>query len=770
MIKCHEFGIQACGDIHADIMAIGMAPAKDEIENGRPFAGKSGKLLDALLAAAKITRESVYTTNLICWRTMDGKHNRDPYPQEIAACADRLALEINTIKPKLIVGLGDLVAKQFIDIRPFTRSALHRIKVYGHECWFMYTYHPAAALYESDKEKSDLKDDYHIINVIANDFLKLRDVVDLPPFPVPNFRVASFVEAQQLLDSLSTTGELANIDVETGHDEEDADDIFAHIGCLSITPLNHPDKSIIITEEVLKQLVFHENIRWITHYGLSDKQLLKNYGINITIHEDTCLMDFNVNENRLHRVKLCGHEYIGAPFYEDLMKPYKKNFLAAPPPVLHLYNTYDTVVSNGVFNYLRPKQDEEGTRHVYEKILIPAANVFADIQHRGIRVSKDNMKKLLVLWYNEVQELNKELDEMTDGINCNSPKQLAEYLTKQLGHWPGWPSTDKFAMRYLMDKHPLPAKLTRKKKLDKAINTYLIGFYDDIKEDGLLHPVILIHGAGTGRPSYINPPAQTMPGPNSREGGDEFGQIRSLFIPMDDDHILCEADYKSGEFYTAAAHSEDQNMLDDLVNTDFHLNTATILFEKPPEFITGSERSTGKTWNFRMFYALDAYGAASYFNKPIEVAKEWHKLFFDRYANFAAWRVNQKRRIQTEGFVDTFHGRKRHFPLIISYKQLKRAWRQAINDPIQADCVDNTLLSAIELHPILREYDSYILLEGHDALLFDLNKKYLDITIPIIKEVMEKSKHERMPRIPVDVKIGDNWYDMHEYKGELITA
>lgn len=759
MIDCHSYGIKGYGSLTADIMIIGMAPAEKEMLGKKPFAGPSGKLLDSLLAANNISREDVYTTNLTCWRTMDGTRNRDPDASEIAACAPRLLKEILTIKPKLILGLGDLVAEQFITTRSFSRSALHRISIAGHECWFTFTYHPAAAL----REGSEGKDKYIITNTLCNDFLKLADVVNTPIFNKPNYTVASLEVGQALLDWLSESQVLANIDVETGADEDAIDNTNSKIGCLSITPLDHEDKSIVIKEEIIRSLRWHEDIRWITHYGLFDVQVLANYGVKIVISEDTCLMDYNVNENRLHRVKNCGHEFVGAPFYEDAMKPYKKNYLAAPASTLELYNTYDTVTGNRVFNYLRKKQ-EPGPRNVYEKILIPAANVFAEIQHRGINISKDNMRTLLRLWYPELQALTAELEEMTGGINLNSNPQLSRFVYGTL-RMPGGPSVDKTDIARLRDKHPFFNKLERWRKLTKMIGTYIVGIYDDIKEDGLLHPVILLHGAATGRPSYVNPPSQTLPGPNSREGGEEFGEIRSIFVPMDADHILCEADYQRGEFYTAAAHSNDTNMLTDLRTTDFHANSASILFNLPIDQLTGPQRSTGKTWNFRMFYALDHFGAAQHFNVHPEIAKEWHENFYKhKYYKFAEWRIEQKEKIKRDGQVETFNGRIRHFPLILSYKMLKRCWRQAINDPIQADLVDDTLLSAIELHYFLKEFDSYILLEGHDSILFDLHRGYLQTTIPVIQEVMSKSKHERMPVIPVDIKTGDDWTNLKEYK------
>lgn len=763
MIKCHEYGITAYGSQSADIMFIGMAPARDEIANKKPFAGPSGKLLDSLLESRYISREDVYTTNLICWRTIDGKRNRDPYPSEIAACRPRLEQEIQEVKPKLIVGLGDLVAQQFIQKRAYSRGALTKITVGSHSCWFMHTYHPAAAL----REGEELKDKYLIIDALCADFARLPNAAFREEFPIPNYKIADWDLAAEVLQHLHNGSELAALDVETGQIDKEVGDTFARILCMGISCKHY---TIVIPEDIIKDLVWYEDIKWLTHFGIYDKQVMATYGINITIHEDTGLLDYNTNENKLHKLKPLSHEELGTPFYEDLVKGYK-NFADVPKPKLYLYNAYDTTATRDLLPVLIKRQVEEGTRGVYEKILIPASNTFADIQRRGIRVSKDNIKRLLIQWHTELKAINQELDEMTGGINLASHKQLSEYVYRTL-RMPGGPSVDKTELRRLAGRHPFFDKLPRQRKLTKMVNTYLIGIYDDIKEDDLLHPIILIHGAGTGRPSYKNPPAQTLPGPNSREGGEEFGDVRSIFIPWDDDHILCEADYQSGEYYTAAAHSEDDALLADLqTGISPHLMTAAVLFNKPIEAITGQERSTGKTWNFRMFYALDAFGAAQYFNVPLELAKEWFDNFYkNKYHKFASWRVGQKRMIQEEGFVTTFHGRKRHFPLIIGMKQLKRYWRMAINDPIQADCVDNTLLSAIELHPILAEFDSYILMEGHDALLFDLNKKYVHQTMPIIKEVMERSKHERMPRIPIDLKLGYNWTDMHPYELGVLNA
>ena len=746
---CHAHGIQGYGSLNAKVLICGIAPARDEMKTKKPFTGASGKLLNSLLQACGFEREDVYTSNLVCWRTMEANNrtNRDPYPKEIASCASRLDQEIKTIKPKLIVGLGDLVAQQFIPKRTYSRGALHWLDKYN--CYFMHTYHPAAALYES----SDTKDDYKICNALASDFSRISDAVNLPRFEEPKYTIADHETGQGLLNSLA--GHYAALDVETGKDDDDVSITDINILCLSISSAFG---NYIFPGHLIDELEWPDNIKWIMHNGLYDAQVMLNKGIRLIIAEDTMLMHYSINENELHGLKSLSHAYLGAPFYEDKIKPYYKQGLQhAPVQTLYQYNTYDSYCTLRLFDLFLGLQDEEDVRGFYAKILIPSVNVFVEIQHRGMRISTDAMRELLRLWYPELEALNKELDVESGGINLASPKQLSNYLYNVL-KLPGGPSTDKIALKALEDKHPFPAKLQRQRRLTRMVNQYLVGIYHEMQKNNLIHSVIKLHGTVTGRPSYTNPPSQTIPGPNSI--GNEFGRIKEIFVPWDADHTLCEADYTKAEIYVASAHAQDEQLLHDLDNTDFHRRAAALIFNKDDDDVTGPERTDGKRWNFGIFYGMDENGAAYRFGISKAVAKEWIRVFFNYYHKFAAWRLEQKRKIQQLGEVVSFHGRKRRFPLILSYKMLQRAWRQAINDPIQADSVDNLLLSLIELHYKLKQYDSYILLEVHDSIIFDLNRKHLDITISLIAETMTKSKHPQMPRIPVEIKLGESWGNM----------
>jgi uracil-DNA glycosylase len=96
------FGV---GDPNANLMVIGEGPGEDEDRTGEPFVGRAGQLLDQILAAVQIPRESVYIANMVKCRPPG---NRNPEPDEIASCEHWLLDQIRLIRPQIIVTLGNV--------------------------------------------------------------------------------------------------------------------------------------------------------------------------------------------------------------------------------------------------------------------------------------------------------------------------------------------------------------------------------------------------------------------------------------------------------------------------------------------------------------------------------------------------------------------------------------------------------------------------------------------------------------------------------------
>jgi DNA polymerase len=148
---CHLCGLCArrkqavlgVGDVHADWLFVGEGPGADEDEQGEPFVGQAGKLLDGMLRAIGLTRgEAVYIANVVKCRPPG---NRTPTPDEAQACAPFLDRQVELVQPKLIVALGKTAATRLLG----TEASLASLRGRAHSYRgipLVVTYHPAYLL------------------------------------------------------------------------------------------------------------------------------------------------------------------------------------------------------------------------------------------------------------------------------------------------------------------------------------------------------------------------------------------------------------------------------------------------------------------------------------------------------------------------------------------------------------------------------------------------------------------------------------------------
>src|SRR3989337_222023 len=135
------------GSPHAELMLVGEAPGFHEDQQGVPFVGQAGKLLDRLLGGIGLTRADVFVANVLKCRPPG---NRDPLPEEIAACEPHLFRQIELIEPKLVAPLGNFATK-LLSGRAAGITRVHGQEqevTLGARTVHLYPiYHPAAALY-----------------------------------------------------------------------------------------------------------------------------------------------------------------------------------------------------------------------------------------------------------------------------------------------------------------------------------------------------------------------------------------------------------------------------------------------------------------------------------------------------------------------------------------------------------------------------------------------------------------------------------------------
>ena len=164
------------GSPNADLMFVGEAPGFHEDQQGVPFVGQAGKLLDTLLGGIGLTRADVFVANVLKCRPPG---NRDPLPEEIAACEPHLFRQIELIRPKVVATLGNFATK-LLSGKPTGITRVHGVEqevtLGGSRVLLYPLYHPAAALYTPA-----------MLSVLEQDFTRLPELMGreiAPPTPL----------------------------------------------------------------------------------------------------------------------------------------------------------------------------------------------------------------------------------------------------------------------------------------------------------------------------------------------------------------------------------------------------------------------------------------------------------------------------------------------------------------------------------------------------------------------------------------------------------
>jgi uracil-DNA glycosylase family 4 len=179
------------GNPDAELLFVGEAPGFHEDQQGYPFVGQAGKLLEKLLEGIGLKRSDVYIANVLKCRPPG---NRDPQPDEIEACESHLFKQIELIRPRIVATLGNFATKLL------SGKPLGITRVHGQEQWttlggnrvLLYPlYHPAAALYTPAMLKILEEDFARIPSLLGTDDTP-RPALQLAPEPEPTVQLGLF--------------------------------------------------------------------------------------------------------------------------------------------------------------------------------------------------------------------------------------------------------------------------------------------------------------------------------------------------------------------------------------------------------------------------------------------------------------------------------------------------------------------------------------------------------------------------------------------------
>ena len=147
------------GDPDADLMIVGEAPGQREDEQGIPFVGPSGKLMETLLGEIGLLRTDAYIANVVKCRP---PRNRDPRPDEIDACGDYLRSQLRLVDPMVVLTLGNFSSKLLLR----TTLGITRLRGTAYPWWGRFlvpTFHPAAALRGSARVLEEMRHDFSLV-------------------------------------------------------------------------------------------------------------------------------------------------------------------------------------------------------------------------------------------------------------------------------------------------------------------------------------------------------------------------------------------------------------------------------------------------------------------------------------------------------------------------------------------------------------------------------------------------------------------------------
>jgi len=434
------------------------------------------------------------------------------------------------------------------------------------------------------------------------------------------------------------------------------------------------------------------------------------------------------------------------------------------------YAAEDADVTFQLAEKLRPLLKESGQEKVYSEIEAPLLPVLVRMEMEGIAIDTEALETIGIDLQKTIDQLAKSIEEHAGTpFNIASPKQLGQILFDHLKLLDkpkktktGQYKTDEQTLSTLLGIHPIISEILEYREATKLKSTYLDALPNHIApETGRIHTHYHQLLAATGRLASSDPNLQNIPvrSPSGRK-------IRQAFVPRRGFTLLA-CDYSQIELRVMAALACDPTMISAFQDgADIHTITAAKVHGVTPEEVTRDMRNGAKMVNFGIIYGISAFGLSQRLAIPRTEAAEIIEAYFREYPAIKEYMDRTIAESREKGYAETLSGRRRSYPDLSSGNAGLRqnAERAAINMPIQGTSADMIKIAMIRIDELLRKkpYQTKMLLQVHDELVFDLHPDEETELIPKILHIMETA----LP-LPHDVPIlvekgtGKNWLAAH---------
>jgi len=457
--------------------------------------------------------------------------------------------------------------------------------------------------------------------------------------------------------------------------------------------------------------------------------------------------------------------------FAETKKPTKHlDMLSIPMETLAEYAAEDADVTFQLAEKLRPLLRESGMEKVFTEIESPLLPVLVRMEMEGIAIDPGALKEIGVDLQQSIDQLAKSIEAHAGTpFNIASPKQLGQILFDHLKlldkpkkTTTGQYKTDEQTLSTLLGIHPIIAEILEYREATKLKSTYLDALPNHIApETGRIHTHYHQLLAATGRLASSDPNLQNIP-VRSESGR----KIRQAFVPRKG-FTLLSCDYSQIELRVMAALACDPTMISAFQDgADIHTITAAKVHGVTPEEVTRDMRSGAKMVNFGIIYGISAFGLSQRLAIPRAEAAELIDAYFREYPAIKEYMDRTIQESREKGYAETLSGRRRYYPDLSSGNAGLRqnAERAAINMPIQGTAADMIKIAMIRIDELLRKkpYQTKMLLQVHDELVFDLHPDEEAELVPKILHIMETALP--LPHgVPILVEkgTGKNWLAAH---------